>query len=84
MFNEGYSATSGPTLVRTELCDESIRLARLLVVQMPQESEVLGLLALLSLIDARRAARVDADGVLERLPDQDRAGRDQRRAQRGK
>ena len=76
MFNEGYSATSGSTLVRTELCDESIRLARLLVELMPQQSEVLGLLALLLLIDARRAARVDVDGALVRLPDQDRAGWD--------
>ena len=72
LFNEGYSATSGSALIRADLCDESIRLARLLVALMPQHSEVLGLLALLLLIDARRAARVDVDGAFVRLPDQDR------------
>jgi RNA polymerase sigma-70 factor, ECF subfamily len=72
LFNEGYSATSGSTLVRAELCDESIRLARLLLALMPQQLEVRGLLALLLLIDARRAARVDVDGAFVRLPDQDR------------
>jgi len=72
MFNEGYSASSGSMLIRAALCDESIRLARLLAELMPQQSEVLGLLALLLLIDARRAARVDGDGAFVRLPDQDR------------
>ena len=59
VFNEGYSATSGETLVRAELCDEALRLGRLLVELLPEESEALGLLALMLLIDARRDARVD-------------------------
>ncbi len=72
MFNEGYSATIGATLMRPELCEESIRLARLLVELLPEHPETLGLLALLLLIDARRIARVDTDGALVRLSDQDR------------
>src|SRR5947207_2505128 len=73
VFNEGYVASAGDDLVRDELCEEAIRLARLLVELMPDEPEVLGLLALLLLIDARRAARASADGSLVRLPDQDRS-----------
>jgi RNA polymerase sigma-70 factor (ECF subfamily) len=73
IFNEGYSASSGEQLIRQELCDEAIRLERVLVELMPQESEVLGLLALMLLIDARRAARVAADGSLLTLSEQDRA-----------
>ena len=73
VFNEGYSATSGPELLRDELCDEAIRLGRVLRELMPQEAEVLGLLALMLLIDARRTARRDAAGALVRLADQDRS-----------
>ena len=72
VFNEGYSASAGEQLVRAELCDEAIRLARLLCELMPHEAEALGLLALLLLIDARRAARTDAEGRFVRLSDQDR------------
>ena len=57
VFNEGYSATSGDALVRTDLCVEAIRLARVLVELMPDEGEALGLLALLLLSESRRAAR---------------------------
>ena len=73
VFNEGYVASAGDDLVRTELCPEAIRLARLLAELMPDEPEVLGLLALLLLTESRRAARTDADGSLVRLPDQDRS-----------
>ena len=73
IFNEGYLATSADTLVRRELCDEAIRLARLLVALMPDESEALGLLALMLLHHSRREARVDADGRLVLLDNQDRS-----------
>jgi len=73
LFNEGYGATEGPTLVRAPLCDEAIRLGRLLAELMPDEPEALGLLSLMQLHDARRAARVDAAGDLVPLEDQDRA-----------
>jgi RNA polymerase sigma-70 factor (ECF subfamily) len=72
IFNEGYRASGGEDLVRDDLCDEAIRLARLLAELMPDEPEALGLLALLLLIDARRAARTGARGELVRLSDQDR------------
>jgi len=72
LFNEGYSATSGPELVRASLCDEGIRLARLLVQLMPDEPEARGLLALMLLHGSRRAARVDASGDLVTLEQQDR------------
>ncbi len=72
VFNEGYTATSGP-LVRTDLCVEAVRLARALAALMPDEPEVLGLLALLLLTEARRPARVGPAGELVRLPDQDHA-----------
>ncbi|MGW3103906.1 RNA polymerase sigma factor [Streptomyces sp. NPDC001100] len=72
LFNEGYAATSGTDLVRTNLCAEAIRLARVLAHLMPDEPEVLGLLALLLLHDARRDTRVDAAGELVTLEDQDR------------
>jgi RNA polymerase sigma-70 factor (ECF subfamily) len=73
VFNEGYDATTGAELVRADLCAEAIRLARLLAELMPDEPEVLGLLALLLLTDARRAARTAPDGSLVLLPDQDRS-----------
>src|SRR5207248_737303 len=72
VFNEGYTATGGDRLVREELCDEAIRLARLLTQLMPDEPEALGLLALVLLVDARRPARVDRAGRMVLLGDQDR------------
>jgi RNA polymerase sigma-70 factor, ECF subfamily len=72
IFNEGYTASSGDDLIRADLCAEAIRLARLLADLMPDEPEVLGLLALLLLTESRRAARTAPDGSLVRLPDQDR------------
>ena len=72
VFNEGYSASSGDTLLRRDLTDEALRLARLLVTLMPDEPEALGLLALMLLAEARRAARVDSAGDLVLLADQDR------------
>ena len=73
VFNEGYAATSGDALVRRELCAEAIRLGRLLRSLLPSVSEVTGLLALMLLQDSRRAARVDAQGELVTLEDQDRS-----------
>jgi RNA polymerase sigma-70 factor, ECF subfamily len=72
IFNEGYSASSGDRLVRDELCVEAIRLGRVLVDLLPDEPEVQGLLALMLLVDSRRAARLSADGALVQLADQDR------------
>ncbi len=71
IFNEGYTATTGD-LIRLDLCDEAVRLARVLAQLMPDEAEVNGLLALLLLLHARRATRVAADGSLVRLAEQDR------------
>ena len=73
VFNEGYTASAGDALIRSELCAEGIRLARLLADLMPDEPEVLGLLALLLLTEARRPARTATDGSLVRLADQDRS-----------
>ncbi|HEY0613420.1 MAG TPA: sigma-70 family RNA polymerase sigma factor [Candidatus Elarobacter sp.] len=73
IFNEGYAASSGDRMVRRELCDEAIRLARILATLMPQEAEVMGLLALMLYHDSRREARVRADGSLVTLADQDRS-----------
>src|SRR6185295_568599 len=72
IFNEGYAASSGDRLVRAELCVEAIRLGRILAALMPGEPEVLGLLALMLLVESRRATRTSPDGDLVRLADQDR------------
>jgi RNA polymerase sigma-70 factor (ECF subfamily) len=72
IFSEGYAASSGDRIVRRELCDEAIRLARLLVALMPDESEAQGLLALMLLHHSRRSARIDARGDIVLLEDQDR------------
>ena len=73
IFNEGYLATSGPELARPELSAEAVRLTRVLAHLVPDEPEVVGLLALMLLTEARRPARTDADGALVRLADQDRS-----------
>ena len=73
IFNEGYTATAGDQLVRDDLCAEAIRLGRLLANLMPTEPEVLGLVALMLLVESRRAARLDLNGDLVLLTDQDRA-----------
>ncbi len=72
VFNEGYSAAAGETLIRRELCAEAIRLGRVLCELMPDEPEALGLLALMLLHDSRRPARMNAEGELVTLEDQDR------------
>jgi RNA polymerase sigma-70 factor (ECF subfamily) len=73
VFNEGYTASSGDQLVRTDPCREAIRLGRVLAELMPDEPEVMGLLALMLLIESRHAARVGPDGELVLLADQDRS-----------
>jgi RNA polymerase sigma-70 factor, ECF subfamily len=73
IFNEGYMATTGDHAIRNELCDEGIRLGRVLLALMPNEPEVMGLLALMLLIDSRRDARLGPDGNIVLLPEQDRA-----------
>jgi RNA polymerase sigma-70 factor (ECF subfamily) len=73
IFTEGYAASSGEALIRTELCAEAIRLGRLVVELMPDEPEARGLLGLMMLHDARRSARVDTEGDLVLLEDQDRS-----------
>jgi RNA polymerase sigma-70 factor (ECF subfamily) len=73
IFNEGYTASAGDELIRSELCAEAIRLARLLAQLMPDEAEVAGLLALVLLTEARRPARTDSGGSLIVLAEQDRA-----------
>ena len=72
IFNEGYTASSGDRLVRADLCAEALRLGRLLAELMPDEPEVMGLLALMLLVESRRAARTSAGGDLVLLADQDR------------
>jgi RNA polymerase sigma-70 factor, ECF subfamily len=72
IFNEGYTASSGDRLVREELCSEAVRLGRVLAALMPDEPEVKGLLALMLLVESRRASRTNSDGDLVLLADQDR------------
>ena len=89
IFNEGYTATSGDELIRRELCDEAIRLARVLTTLLMQESllsevpEAMGLLALLLLHDSRREARVGPAGELVLLEDQDRSRWDRGKIREG-
>nr|WP_206119778.1 RNA polymerase sigma factor [Rhizobium laguerreae] len=82
VFNEGYSASSGNTIVRADLTAEAIRLARLLATLLPHP-DVAGLLSLLLLQESRRAARQDADGALVLLADQDRSRWDRRKISEG-
>src|SRR6188474_3259357 len=73
IFNEGYTASSGESLVRPDMATEAIRLARIVCDDLPDEAEAAGLLALMLLIDARRPARLDAGGNLVPLAEQDRS-----------
>ena len=84
VFNEGYNATAGDRLIRRELCAEAIRLTRVLASLMPDESEVLGLLALMLFHDARRDARTGPGGELVLLDDQDRSTWDRPRIDEGR
>ncbi len=79
IFNEGYTASAGDDLVRHDLTQEAIRLARLLAALSPDEPEALGLLALMLMHDSRRAARTSADGATTLLEDQDRTLWDRRK-----
>ncbi|WP_431260296.1 RNA polymerase sigma factor [Roseateles chitinivorans] len=83
IFNEGYAATSGERWIRQDLCDEALRLARMLVKLAPREGEVLGLLALMELQSSRAAARVDAQGQPVLLLEQDRTTWDAAAIERG-
>jgi predicted RNA polymerase sigma factor len=83
IFNEGYAAHGGDRLVRDDLCDEALRLGRMLAELMPGEAEVLGLVSLMELQASRLTARTDGDGNLVLLEDQDRARWDRARIARG-
>lgn len=83
VFNEGYTSTGGPALHRVELSDEAIRITRLVHAMLPDDPEVLGLLALMLLVDARRPARTDAAGDPVLLPQQDRTRWDTARISEG-
>ncbi len=83
IFNEGYSASFGTQMVRNDLCQEAIRLASLLVRLLPAEAEARGLLGLMLLHDARRATRIDSQGDLVLLEDQDRSQWDQQQIELG-
>ncbi len=76
IYTEGHTATAGPALTRADLSTEAIRIGRVLATLMPDEPEVIGLLALMLLSEARRSSRVDAHGAMVRLADQDRSGWD--------
>jgi RNA polymerase sigma-70 factor (ECF subfamily) len=84
IFTESYAASIGPTLVRPDLADEAVRLARILHDLLPAQREVAGLLALLLLVDARRAARTDEAGDLVLLEDQDRSRWDRTKIDEGR
>ena len=83
VFNEGYAATSGEDWMRPALCEEALRLGRVLVGLLPDEPEALGLLALMELQASRMPARIDADGEPILLPEQNRARWDRLQIQRG-
>jgi RNA polymerase sigma-70 factor (ECF subfamily) len=83
VFNEGHTASTGDRLVREDLCEEAIRLGRLLAELMPDEPEVMGLLALMLLVSSRRAARTTPEGELVLLADQDRGRWDRDRIAEG-
>ena len=83
VFNEGYSASGGDALIRADLCNEAIRLARQLIELLPDESEPRGLLALMLLTDSRRHARADTHGALILLEDQDRTRWDREKIDEG-
>ncbi len=83
IFSEGYAASAGEALIRSDLCAEAIRLGRILASFMPDEPEVLGLLALMLLHDSRRQARIDSTGALIVLEEQDRSQWDQAEIEEG-
>lgn len=83
VFNEGYSASSGPDLVRADLCAEAIRLAREIVSLLPSRREPVALLALMLLTDARRSTRIDDQGAIVLLEDQDRSRWDRAKIEEG-